>query len=142
MTTVNPYLAFNGNCQEAFDFYKSVFGGEFRVRSTFGDMPATSGYDVPESVKDKIMHISLPISNETILMGCDANPAMGDVTMGQNISIAIGVSGKEDADRIFNGLSEGGKITFPMSDMFWGSYFGMLIDQFDIIWMVSYDKAA
>jgi PhnB protein len=137
MATVNPYLAFNGNCEEAFIFYKSVFGGEFRMVSRFKDMPAMPGQDMPESMKHRIMHVSLPISNETILMGSDSNPRMGDVTTGQNVSLSVSTLSKSEADKIFNALSQGGKITMPISDAFWGSYFGMLVDKFGIIWMVS-----
>jgi PhnB protein len=137
MATINPYLAFNGNCEEAFDFYKSVFGGEFRLVSRFKDMPSMPGQEIPENMKQRIMHVSLPISNETILMGSDSNRAMGDVTMGQNISISVNAADKREADKIFNSLSSGGKITLPIADMFWGAYFGMLVDKFGIFWMVS-----
>lgn len=110
MATINPYLAFNGNCEEAFNFYKSVFGGEFRLVSRFKDMPAMAGQEIPESMKQQIMHVSLPISNETILMGSDSNQMMGDVTNGQNISISVNAADKKEADKIFNSLSAGGKL--------------------------------
>lgn len=139
MTTVNPYLTFNGNCEEAFTFYKSVFGGEFMMVSRFKDMPPTPGNEIPENAKEKLMHISLPISKETILMGSDANPMMGAITIGQHLSLAVSVENKGEADKIFNGLSAGGKIIYPIADMFWGAYFGMLVDKFGIIWMVSYE---
>jgi PhnB protein len=138
MAKVNAYLVFNGSCEEAFNLYKSVFGGEFLMFSRFGEMPPVHGQS-PESVKDKIMHVSLPISKETILMGSDANPAMGEVAIGQNISLSVAADSKEEAEKIFNGLSAGGKITLPMADMFWGAYFGMLIDKFGNNWMVNFD---
>ncbi len=139
MATVNPYLTFNGTCEEAFNFYKSVFGGEFRMIGKFGDMPPMPGMDIPESAKNRIMHVSLPISKETILMGSDSNPAMGEVNVGQHLSISIAADSKEEADRIFNAITAGGKITMPLADTFWGAYFGMLVDKFGIIWMVNYD---
>jgi PhnB protein len=140
MTTINPYLVFNGNCEEAFNFYKSVFGGEFRLISRFKDMPPMPGQEMPESAKERIMHVSLPISNETILMGSDSNPVMGDVAFGQNVALAISADSKESADRIFKGLSTDGTIKVPMAEMFWGAYFGMLIDKFGFNWMVSWEK--
>jgi len=139
MTTVNPYFTFNGNCELAFNFYKSVFGGEFRQISKFGDMPASPDQELSDSDKAKILHVSLPISNETILMGSDANPAMGSVSIGQHLSISVVTDSKIDADRIFENLSSGGKVTMPIADTFWGAYFGMFIDKFGIIWMVNYD---
>ncbi len=140
MATVNPYLIFNGNCEQAFDFYQSVFGGSFTTKSTFGEMPPMPGYEMPEDAKSRIMHVALPISSETILMGSDANPAMGVPQQGQNISLAVGVSSRDEADKIFNGLADGGKINMPMADTFWGAYFGMLTDRFGIEWMVNFDK--
>ncbi len=139
MATVNPYLTFNGTCEEAFNFYKSVFGGEFMFIGRFKDMPATPGQELPEGSGDKIMHVSLPISSETILYGSDANPAMGRVTIGQHISLSVGAQSKDEANKIFNGLAAGGNITMPIGDTFWGAYFGMLVDKFGIIWMVNYD---
>jgi PhnB protein len=136
MATVNPYLTFNGNCAEAFNFYKSIFGGEYRQISKFGDMP---GQEMSAEEKNRILHVSLPISKETILMGSDSNLRMGEVKIGQHLSLSVGVDTKEEADKIFNGLSSGGKITMPIADMFWGAYFGMLVDKFGFIWMVNYD---
>jgi len=138
MTTVNPYFCFNGNCEEVFNFYKSVFGGEFRQIARFGDMPMP-GQEMSDEAKNRIMHVALPISKETILMGSDSNPAMGDVTFGQNISISVQTESKEEADRIFKGLSAGGTVTMPMGDAPWGAYFGMFNDKFGIIWLVNYD---
>ena len=139
MAKLNPYLIFNGDCQAAFDFYKSVFGGEFSTISTFGDMPPMPGHALSEEAKSRIMHVSLPISSETILMGSDSNPAMGETTIGGNISIAVAANSKEEVDKIFTGLAEGGEIRLPVADMFWGAYFGMLTDKFGTEWMVNYD---
>ena len=139
MIQVNPNLTFNGNCEEAFNFYRSVFGGEFNQVMRFKDMPPTSEMEIPESAKEKIMHMSLDINKEIILMGNDANPAFGNVTIGQNISLSVMPKSKDEADKIFKKLSEGGKITMPMADMFWNAYFGMLIDKFNIYWMINFD---
>lgn len=143
MATVNVYLTFNGNCMQAFDFYKSVFGGEFPYVGTFGEMPPMEGKETPEEDKNKIMHISLPISKETILMGSDtAGEWTSNHKEGNNFSISINAESREEADKLFNGLSEDGKVTMPMSDTFWGAYFGMFTDKFGINWMVNYDDPA
>ncbi len=137
MTVVNPYLIFNGNCDEVFEFYKSVFGGEFTGKMRFKDM-ASEEMPIPEHEHDKIMHVALPIGN-TILMGSDSMESSGAVKDGNNFSVAITPDSKEEADRIFNGLSDGGKQTMPMDDAPWGAYFGMLTDKFGINWMVNYN---
>lgn len=140
MKTVNPYFCFNGNCEEVFNFYKSAFGGEFSQFTRFGDMPMP-GQEMPEETKKRIMHVALPISKETILMGSDSNLMMGDVNFGQNISISVQTETKAEADRIFNGLSAGGTVTMPMGDAPWGAYFGMFNDKFGISWLVNHDYA-
>lgn len=136
---VNPYLTFDGNCEEAFNFYKSVFGGNFSYVGRFKEMPPSSeGKTVSESEGEKIMHISLPISKETALMGSDSSAEFGHATVfGNNFSISINAPSEKEGDRIYNELSAGGKSTMPMSKTFWGSYFGMLIDKFGIQWMIS-----
>ena len=141
MTTVNVYLTFDGNCKAAFEHYKSIFGGEFSSISTFGEMPPQEGMPpIPEEHKNRIMHVSLPISNETILMGSDTGGAWATgFKAGNNFSMSINTNDKLEANRLFQALSEGGKITMPMDDTFWGSYFGMLVDKFGISWMVSFD---
>ena len=140
MTQVNPYLIFNGNCEEAFLFYQSVFGGEFPYMGRFKDMPADDNCPpVSEDEADRIMHVSLPIGN-TVLMGSDSTSQSGDVVMGANVSISINTDSRAEADRIFNGLSVGGNPFMPMSSTFWGAYFGMFIDKFGIHWMVNFDE--
>ena len=141
MTTVNIYLTFAGNCEEAFKFYQSVFGGEFPYVGRFKDMPPQEGMPpLPKETADQIMHISLPISAETVLMGSDAGPGMAQgFTQGNNFSISVNAGSRDEADRLFNGLSTGGKVTMPMNTTFWGSYFGMLTDKFGIGWMVSFE---
>lgn len=143
MASVNAYLTFNGNCREAFDFYKSVFGGEYPYIGTFGEMPPMEGKETPEEDKDKIMHVSLPISKETILMGSDTGKEWASQLIpGNNISISINTESKEEATKLFNGLSEGGNVTMALADTFWGAYFGMFTDKFGINWMVNYDDPA
>ena len=141
-TTINVYLTFNGNCKEAFDFYKSVFGGDFPQVSTFAEMPPQAGMPpVAEEDKDKIMHVSLPISEETVLMGSDTGGEwVKDFKQGNNFSISVNASSKDEANRIFKALSRDGQVLMPMDKTFWGSYFGMLRDQFGINWMVSFDE--
>lgn len=139
MTTVNIYMTFDGNCREAFDFYKSVFGGEFAYIGTFADMPPREGMPpVPESEKDRIMHVSLPVSKETALMGSDSSEIFEHATVvGDNISVSVTTNSMEEAERIFVGLSTGGKIIMPLEKTFWGAYYGILRDKFDINWMVN-----
>jgi PhnB protein len=139
MKTLNPYLTFNGNCKEAFEFYKSVFGGEFSYQSTFGEMPGAE--NVPESAKDLIMHVSLPISQETVLMGSDASADFGkSAVFGDNISLSIGATSHEEVKTIFGKLSEGGVVTMPLEKTFWSPLFGMLTDKFGINWMISVEE--
>jgi PhnB protein len=138
MPSINPYLNFAGNTEAAFNFYKSVFGGEFAMIQRFSDTP--QGEQVPPTVRDKIMHVSLPIGNN-ILMGTDACEEMGfNVKQGNNYYICLGPDSREDADKIFNGLAEGGKVNMPLQDMFWGAYYGDLTDKFGVQWMINYQK--
>jgi PhnB protein len=142
-TSVNPYLIFNGNCEEAFLFYKSVFGGEFPYMGKYKDMPADENGTGPElSTQDgnRIMHVSLPIGH-TILMGSDSHPQLGDPGLSDNFSISINTESQDEADKIFNGLSAGGKVEMPMNKTFWGAYFGMFKDKFGINWMVNFDES-
>jgi len=141
MTQLNPYLTFLGNCEEAFNFYKSIFGGEFTYVGRFADMPPQDGITLSEADKTKIMHISLPINKTTILMGSDTGGEWANkTTIGNNISLSLNVTSKAEADRLFNLLSSGGKITMPIADTFWGDYFGMCIDTYGINWMVSFNE--
>lgn len=139
MTTVNVYLTFDGNCREAFDFYRSVFGGEFSSAETFGEIPPE--VEIPpmsDEQKKKIMHISLPISKETIIMGSDTGGNWApDLKVGNNFSISVNTKDKAETTRVFNALAEGGNITMPLNETFWNAYFGMLTDKFGINWMVN-----
>lgn len=140
MATINAYLTFDGNCEEVFSFYKSVLGGEYADLLKFGDMPPQEGMPpLSEDVKNRIMHVALPISEETILMGSDTMPGMQEHKVGNNISLSMNVNSKEEADRFFSGLSAGGIVTMPLADTFWGAYFGMWTDKFGVNWMVNYD---
>lgn len=139
-TTINPYITFEGNCEEAFNFYKSAFGGEFEYIGRFGEMPAQEGFELPEAYKNKIMHISLPIGGDTYLMGSDSGGEWAPkVVTGNNIAVSILTDNKNEADRLFNELSKGGNISMPMGETFWGAYFGMFTDKFGINWMINYD---
>lgn len=139
MATINPYLNFTGNTEDAFNFYKSVFGGEFVGGiSRFRDAPDAD--NLPEDELDKVMHIALPVGEKTMLMGTDALESMGQkVTEGNNFYISVQAGSKEEATGIFNGLASGGEVTMPLEDAFWGAYFGMLTDKFGIQWMVTYN---
>jgi len=139
MPTLNTYLTFNGNCAEAFDFYKSVFGGEFQSISTFAEMPPDPKYPIPEADHDKIMHVSLPLGGNSVLMGSDSTESFGLATVGDNFSLSLDVDSKEEADQLFTQLSAGGAIEMPMNETFWGSYFGSFRDKFGVRWMISYD---
>jgi len=138
MSKVDVYLTFNGQCEEAFTFYASVFGEELQQISRFRDMPPHPGMEIPEEAMGQVMHVSVPVGKESVLMGCD-NPLAGEraTVMGNNFSLSFSADTKIDADRIFSALSAGGKITMPMATTFWNSYFGMLKDKFGIGWMVS-----
>jgi PhnB protein len=137
MATINPYINFNGNAEEAFTFYKSVFGGEFTTVSRFKDL-ASPEFQVPEIEANKIMHIALPIGT-AVLMGNDVPESMGRTNENENRSkISIHCASKEEADTLFNGLSVGGTVEFPIGDSPWGSYFGMFRDKYGIEWMVDF----
>lgn len=138
MALINPYINFNGNAEEAFQFYKSVFGGEFATIMRFKDM-ANADFPVAEHEANKIMHIALPIG-KNILMGNDVPESMGRTNENENRSkISISAESKEEADKLFSGLSAGGQIEFPIADSPWGSYFGMFRDKYGIEWMVDFD---
>jgi PhnB protein len=139
MAQINPYIHFNGNAEEAFLFYKSVFGGEFAMISRFKDMSIPES-PFSEKEADKIMHIALPIGKSSILMGSDTPEFMGKHNENENRSkISISAESKEEADQLFNGLSAGGKVEMPIGDSPWGSYFGMFRDKYGIEWMVDFD---
>jgi PhnB protein len=135
---VNVYLNFAGNTEEAFDFYKSVFGGEFASVVRFKDMPM-EGVSISDSDQDKIMHIGLPFGDDQMLMATDTLASMGqELTQGNNVHISIHPDSKEEADRLFNALSAGGTVEMPMGDQPWGDYYGSFKDRFGVHWMVNF----
>ena len=138
MTTINPWINFNGNAEEAFVFYRSVFGGEFTKVMRFKDM-ASPEFPVAEKDENKLMLISLPIGKSTVLMANDVPEFMGRVNENENRSkISVSTESKEVADKLFNGLSAGGKVEVPMVDSSWGSYFGMFRDKYGIEWVIEF----
>ncbi|MCZ7604119.1 MAG: VOC family protein [Melioribacteraceae bacterium] len=138
MKSVNPYLNFQGNTEEAFNFYKKVFGGDF-AGGIFRFKDTEMADKLSEEEKQKVMHIGLPMGNQNFLMATDALESFGQkVVFGNNFYIAIDAESREEADKLFDGLSEGGKVEMPMDDQFWGDYFGSLTDQFGVQWMVIY----
>ncbi len=138
MANINPHINFNGNAEEAFTFYKSVFGGEFKKIMRFKDLSNTE-HPLAESEANKIMHIALPIGGNT-LMGNDVPSFLGQVNENENRSkIAITAASKEEADKLFDGLSAGGTVEMPIGDSPWGSYFAMFRDKYGIEWMVDFD---
>lgn len=140
MTTINTYLTFNGTCEAAFNLYKSVFGGDFQTFSRFEEMPPNPEAPLSEEMKKQVMHVALPIGNNT-LMGSDAGGEWSPKLIeGTNYSISLGLENKAKADQVFEQLSVGGKVTMPMADTFWGDYFGMCTDQFGIQWMINAAK--
>lgn len=137
MATINPYINFNGNAEEAFTFYRSVFGGEFAGIARFKDI-ASAEFPVPENELNKILRIALPIGNN-VLIANDVPESMGRVNENENRSkIAVTAESKEEADRIFNGLSAGGTVEMPMAESPWGTYFAMFRDKYGIEWTVEF----
>lgn len=140
MAVINPYIHFNGNAEEAFTFYRSVFGGEFERVARFKDFSSPE-HSLPASEENKIMHIALPIGKGSVLMGSDTPEFLGKHNENETRSkIAIIPESKEEADRIFNGLSAGGQVEMPIGDSPWGSYFGMFRDKYGIEWMVDFSN--
>lgn len=139
---LNPYLNFDGQCEEAFNFYKKVFKTDFSEYGLmkFGDMPPQEGFSLPEELKNRVMHVGLPIGQQ-ILMGSDTMPGMGTpFQKGVNNYISVHPDSREEADRIFSELSEGGNIEMPIADQFWGDYYGSFIDKFGTPWMINFSS--
>ena len=141
MTTINPWINFNGNAEEAFTFYKSVFGGEFTKVMRFKDLQSPE-FPVAEKDENKIMLIALPIGKSNILLANDVPEFMGRVNENENRSkISVSVESKEEADKLFNGLSAGGTVEMSMDDSSWGSYFGMFRDRYGIEWIIEFSPS-
>jgi PhnB protein len=139
MPTINPYLNFDGNCEEAFNFYKSVFGGEFPVVMRFKDGPPEMG--APAEYADKVLHVALPIGKGNILMGSDCVPGFGPtLKVGNNFSVSVSADSDDEAKRVFDSVSAGGNVVMPLGQAFWGALFGMAVDKFGVQWMISHDK--
>lgn len=141
MIKINPYLNFAGKTEEAFNFYKSVFGGEFVLVQRFKEVADFEGKEKMTSDDlEKLMHISLKVGYN-VLMGTDALESQGQkLVVGNNISLSLSVGSKDEADKLFNALKAGGNVSMPLADMFWGAYFGMVDDMFGVKWMISFDK--
>jgi PhnB protein len=144
MAKVSTYLNFTNQTEEAFNFYKTVFGTEFEGNgiNRFGDMPPQEGMPpMAKATKNLVLHVSLPILGGYMLMGSDAPPEMGfTITMGNNVYINLEPDTKEESDKLFNALSAGGEIEMPMTNMFWGAYWGSCKDKFGVKWMINYVK--
>jgi PhnB protein len=139
MAKMNPYLNFDGTAEEAFHFYKSVFGGEFRAVHKMSDTPHAE--QIPENERNRIMHIALPINGHTTLMASDTLPSFGHkLQPGNNVHISLHPDSREEAERLFNGLSAGGTVEMPLEDTFWGAYYGSFKDRYGILWMINYEK--
>jgi PhnB protein len=139
MRQINAYLNFKGNCEEAFNFYRSVFGGEFPYVGRYKDMPPSEdGKTCPPGEEEKIMHMSLPIG-DNMLMGSDVGGEWAQNAIeGNNVQLSVNAVSVADAQKLFNGLAEGGRVNMPLEKTFWSEQFGMLTDKFGINWMVSY----
>ncbi|MEO2082027.1 VOC family protein [Leeuwenhoekiella sp.] len=140
MASINPYIHFDGKAEEAFTFYKSIFGGDFAMVMRFKDAPENPEFPLSPEHADRIMHIALPIGKSDILMASDIHPALGTLNTKENRSkISISAESIEEAENLFIGLSEGGEVEVPFAESFWGSHFGMFRDKYGIEWMVDFD---
>lgn len=138
MSKLHAYLNFAGNAEEAFTFYRSVFDGEFSSHVRFKDFPM-EGVTIPPEDEDKTMHIALPIGEDSMLMASDALETLGQtLVQGNNVYISVHPTSRQEADRIFNALADGGQIEMPIADQAWGDYFGSLRDRFGVMWMVNH----
>ena len=135
--SLSTYLTFDGNCREAFAFYRAVFGGDFHVLSTFADSPPDM--EVSDAEKNNVMHVSLPIG-DSVLMGSDGSSHGPPLRVGNNFSLSVTADSRERADQLLAALADGGDVTMPMANTFWGAYFGMCTDQFGINWMVLFES--
>jgi PhnB protein len=139
MKSINPWINFNGNAEEAFTFYKSVFGGEFKKIVRFKDL-AGPEFPVADKEANKVMYIALPVGKNNVLAANDVPESMGQTNENENRSkILVSVESREEADKIFNGLSAGGNVEGPIGDTPWGSYAGMFRDKYGIEWIVEFD---
>jgi PhnB protein len=139
---IHPYLNFDGKAEEAFRFYATVLGGQLTEFHRFGSMPSDGGFQLTDEQKNRVMHVGLELPDGQMLMASDTLAGMGpDPVQGNTFNISVHPDSKADADRIFNALAEGGRITMPIADQFWGDYFGGVTDRFGVHWMVNYSAA-
>ncbi|MCX4246475.1 VOC family protein [Paraliomyxa miuraensis] len=139
---IHPYLNFAGNTEEAMRFYERALGGRLTEIHRFGSMPA-EGFELTEEQKNRVMHVGLELPNGQMIMASDTMEGMGPpFTVGNNYSISIHPANRDEADRFFNALAEGGTVTMPLADQFWGDYYGSVTDRFGVQWMVNYSAAA
>jgi PhnB protein len=140
---IHAYLNFEGKTEEAFRFYQKVLGGKLTEFHRFGSMPPQEGFELTPEQKNYVMHVGLELPDGQMLMASDMIAGMGPARVeGTNFSISVHPDSRQDADRIFNALGQGGTVTMPMADQFWGDYFGSLTDRFGINWMVNYSDPA
>jgi PhnB protein len=136
---IHAYLNFEDKTEEAFHFYEKVLGGKLTEFYRFGIMPPQGGVELTPEQKNRVMHVALQLPDGQMIMGSDTLPGMGPKRVeGNNFSMSVHPTSRQEADRVFNALAEGGKVTMPMADQFWGDYFGSLTDRFGINWMVNY----
>lgn len=139
MPRLDPYLNFNGDCEAAFEHYKSVFGGEFLAMSRFSDMPPNEEFPLEDDERDNVMHVSLPIGEHSVLMGSDSPKSMGGTDFGDNVSISVATASEAETERLCNAMAEGGQVTMAPAKTFWNAYFGMCVDRFGVHWMFNHD---
>jgi PhnB protein len=140
---IHPYLNFGNKTEEAFRFYEKALGGKLTEFHRFGSMPPQDGFEFTPEQKNLVMHVGLELPDGQMIMASDSLAGMGPTrVVGNNISISVHPNSRQDADRIFNALAEGGTVTMPIADQFWGDYFGSLTDRFGINWMVNYSNPA
>lgn len=140
---INPYLNFDGTTEEALRFYEKAIGGKLTEIHRFGSMPQQNGFELTPEQKARVMHVALELPDGQTIMASDRMPGMGPARVeGNNFSVSVHPDSRQEADRIFNALAQGGTITMPIADQFWGDYFGGLTDRFGINWMVNYSDPA
>jgi PhnB protein len=141
MPIINVYLYFKGNCEKAFDFYKSIFGGEYEFLGRYGDISQDARENFPYCTDDQIMHVTLPISKETMLMGADLITSNEEISDSKSrFSLYVRTETMNEAERIFEALSDEGAVIVPLDNQFWSSYYGLCIDKFGISWKITYNK--
>lgn len=144
MIRILPYLNFDGQAEEAFNFYKSVFGGEFETFQRFAEVPESESMpEMPEAEANRMMHVSLPLAEGVSLMGSDIMPSMGHTLhVGNNMYVSVHPDSKEEGERLFLALSEEGSVEMAFEKQFWGDWYGAFTDKFGVQWMINVHKEA